>query len=447
VYRFFAFLLLLSSLLAPARAQTPSTAGVHGTVTDSSGARIPNVTVSVKPAGNEAVFSTSTGRDGEFSVSGLAPGAYIVTADQLGFNKVYKKVTLAAGATADVELSLSLNAVTESVTVTAQSGAVTEAPTAQTITSVDRQDTKDSADFTIQESLDLVPGITTMTGNGPRDISISLRGSNDRQDYGIRNAILFDDGFQVTQPDGLGRADLVDPHAYDSIDAVQGPSSTLYGNDAIEGAIFFHTRPGASIGGIDFGTDVGSYQFLNNYVSIGNAGEKYDYSVFLSNTRGKQNWIPNFEFNSATANLFATYALTSVDRVSFKFINNDTDTALPVRLSLTQFNANPFQRGCVGLNLTSNTAATNPNGCSTDHVYVNGIAGTQVYVTPDVAQNGRHDRRTISGVRWEHDLTRNTTIRTQGDFDDKDIDQPTGATSARGSTPSFISRRRTAARS
>jgi len=90
------------------------------------------------------------------------------------------------------------------------------------------------------------------------------------------------------------------------------------------------------------------------------------------------------------------------------------------------------------LTLTSNTTATNPNGCSTDHVYVNGIAGTEVYVTPDVAQNGRHDRRTIVGARWEHDLTPNTTFRAQGVWDDKDIDQPTGATSARGSTPSFI---------
>jgi iron complex outermembrane recepter protein len=418
--------------------QTNNNASIRGTVTDVSGALISNATISVQPIGNEATLTTSTGADGEFTMSGLVPDTYIVTAQQLGFNKVFQTVTLAPGQNADVALVLNLNVVNQNVTVTAQSAAVTESPTAQTITSVGYQDTKDAADFTIQESLNLVPGITTLTGNGPRDISISLRGSNDRQDYGIRNAILFDDGFQVTQPDGLGRADLVDPHAYGSIDAVQGPSSTLYGNDAIEGAIFFHTRPGAEIRGIDFGTDVGSYQFLNNYVSIGNAGENYDYSIFFSNTRGKQSYIPNFEFNSATANILTTYWLTQKDRVIFKFINNDTDTALPVRLSAAQFNANPFQRGCVGLTLTNNTAATNPNNCSTDHVYINGFAGAQVYISPDVAQNGRHDRRTIVGARWEHDFTKNTTLRTQGVWDDKDIDQPTGATTARGSTPSFI---------
>ena len=107
------------------------------------------------------------------------------------------------------------------------------------------------------------------------------------------------------------------------------------------------------------------------------AGDTYDYSIFLSNTRGKQSYIPNFEFNSATANVLTTFKLTGKDRVTFKFINNDTDTALPVRLSLAQFWANPFQQGCLGLTLTSNTAATNPNNCSTDHVYINGIAGAR----------------------------------------------------------------------
>jgi iron complex outermembrane recepter protein len=432
-------LVLLCCIATPAAySQSPPSATLHGVVTDPSGAQIAGATVSVKPTGNETLFTTSSGKNGEFTLSGLAPGSYVVSAEQMGFNKVYKTVKLTAGQTTDVGLELRVNIVNQSVTVNAQTATVTEEPTAQTITSVNYQDTKDAADFTIQESLDLVPGITTMTGNGPRDISISLRGSNDRQDYGIRNAILFDDGFQVTQPDGLGRADLIDPHAYSLIDAVQGPSSTMYGNDAIEGAIFFYTRPGASIGGVDLGTDVGSYQFLNNYVSIGNAGDNYDYSIFLSNTRGKQSYIPNFEFNSATANILTTYSLTPKDRVVFKFINNDTDTALPVRLSVAQFNANPFQQGCVGLTLASNTATTNPNDCSTDHVYINGIAGTEVYVTPDVAQNGRHDRRTIVGARWEHDLTKSTTLRVQGVWDDKDIDQPTGATTARGSTPSFI---------
>jgi iron complex outermembrane receptor protein len=409
-------------------------ASLHGVVTDSTGALIPGVTITVKPAGNEAAFTAVTNREGQFTISNLVPGFYEISAEQLGFNRVYRTVNLADGQTTDISLPLIINLVSQNVTVTAQTTAVTEAPTAQTITSVDRQDTKDSADFTIQESLALVPGITTITGNGPRDISISLRGSNDRQSYGIRNAILFDDGFQVTQPDGLGRADLIDPHAYESIDAVQGPSSTMYGNNANDGAIFFHTRPGADVHGIDFGTDAGSYQFLNNYVTIGNAGNTYDYSVFLSNTRGKQSYQDHFAFNTATANILTTFSLRKQDRITFKFINNDLDTELPIRLSLNQYLVNPFQEGC------SSFSSGNPadKSCATVSLYANGFTGSKVSLSADEAGLGRHDRRTIVGARWEHDLTDNTTWRTQGVWDVKDIDQPTGATSARGSTPSFI---------
>ncbi len=437
VYRTCAVLTLLCSAFIPcvnAQNQSRATTSVlHGTVTDSTGARISNATIGLKPVGNEAVFSASTGRDGEFNLTGLAPGTYILTTEQLGFNTIYKTVTLAAGQTTDVALTLGIDAITQNVTVTAQTAAVTEAPTAQTIASVDRQDTKDAADFTIQESLNLVPGVTTITGNGPRDISISVRGSNDRQAYGIRNVQLFEDGFPVTQPDGLGRADLTDPHAYDSIDVVQGPSSTLYGNYATGGAVFFHTRPGGDVAGVDLGTDVGSFGYLNNYVTVGGAGDAYQYSVFFSNTRAKQ-FTDHFSFDTITANIFAKFTLRKQDRVAVKFIDNDLDTQLPIRLSLNQYNANPYQQGCASYATGVTPASQN---CATVSLFVNGFTGTKVALSADEAGLGRRDRRTIVGGRWEHDLSDRTTWRTQLVWDVKDINQPTGATSAKGASPAF----------
>mgnify|MGYP003401648063 CR=1 FL=1 len=81
------------------------------------------------------------------------------------------------------------------------------------------------------------PGISVKQGNGPRDIGISIRGSNARNGFGIRNLLIFDDGFPVTQPDGLSRSDLIDPRAYSAIDVIRGPSSALYGNYATDGAL------------------------------------------------------------------------------------------------------------------------------------------------------------------------------------------------------------------
>jgi iron complex outermembrane receptor protein len=115
-----------------------------------------------------------------------------------------------------------------------------------------------------------------------------------------------------------------------------------------------------------------------------------------------------------------------------KFINNDLSTRLPIRLSLNQFYQNPFQRGCA-------TGATAAPGCGTVTLFNNGFntaAGTDKE-TAEQAGLGRNDRRTIVGGRWEHDFDNATTWRNQFVFDDRNINQPTGSTSAIGDFPSY----------
>lgn len=57
--------------------------------------------------------------------------------------------------------------------------------------------------------------------------------------------------------------------------------------------------------------------------------------------------------------------------------------------------------------------------------------------TAEQAGLGRNDRRTIVGGRWEHDFDNQTTWRNQFVFDDRNINQPTGATTAIGDYPSY----------
>ena len=189
------------------------------------------------------------------------------------------------------------------------------------------------------------PGVSIKQGNGPRDLGISIRGSNARNGFGIRNLVIFDDGFPVTQPDGLSRSDLIDPHAYSAIDVIRGPSSALYGNYATGGALNFRTRPGGSVNGVEYGTEGGSFGYLNNYVTAGQKVGNFEASLFASDVRGN-GFIQNSWFNTQTVNFLATLKATPDDRLTFKLINNDVVTRVPVRLSLNQFNQNPFQSGC-----------------------------------------------------------------------------------------------------
>lgn len=306
---------------------------------------------------------------------------------------------------------------------------LTATPTGQVQTTIGRDRTTDTRAFSVSDLLVDSPGVTIKQGNGPRDFGISIRGSNARNGFGIRNIVMFDDGFPVTQPDGLSRSDLIDPHAYGSVDVIRGPSSALYGNYATGGAIDFRTVPGHVIDGLEVGTDGGSFGYLNSYVTYGKKIGNVEASVFASEVQGSSKTIHS-NYNTQTVNALLTYTLTPEDRLTFKFIENHLDGNLSNRLSLNQFYVNPYQRGCA--------SSTSPvPGCQTVNLFPNGFNGATVPTSANQAGFGRNDNRAIFGLRYEHDFGSSATWRTQITIDDRNINQPTGMTSAIGDYPSI----------
>ncbi len=327
----------------------------------------------------------------------------------------------------------SSTAPTQGGTVTASAARATlnQALNGQIQTTIDRSQFDNRPSFSVSDVLRDSPGISVKQGNGPRDFGISIRGSNARNGFGIRNLVIFDDGFPVTQPDGLSRSDLIDPHAYGAIDVIRGPSSALYGNYATGGALNFRTRPGGTIDGVEYGVDGGSFGYLNNYLAAGKKVGNFEGSLFASDARG-DGFIGNSWFNTQTVNFLGTLQATPDDRLTFKLINNDLNIRLPIRSSLNQFYQNPFQQGCT-------TGATAAAGCGTVTLFNNGFnsAASTDKETASQAGLGRNDRRTIVGGRWEHDFDNTTTWRNQFVFDDRNISQPTGSTTAIGDYPSY----------
>ena len=268
--------------------------------------------------------------------------------------------TAATPATAPVQ--------TATITPSVAAAILYQAPNGQTATTIDRSQFDNRPAFSVADVLRDSPGISIKQGNGPRDFGISIRGSNARNGFGIRNMVIFDDGFPVTQPDGLSRSDLIDPHAYGAIDVIRGPSSALYGNYATGGALNFRTRPGRDIDGVEYGVDGGSFGYLNNYLTAGKKVGNFEASLFASDVRG-DGYISNSWFNTQTVNFLGTLQATPDDRFTVKFINNDLSTRLPIRLSLNQFYQNPFQQGCA-------TGATAAPGCATVSLFNNGFNAT-----------------------------------------------------------------------
>jgi hypothetical protein len=100
---------------------------IEGTITDKSGAQVPNATVVVTGVDTGRAFTTTSGDTGFYRVPGLAPGSYNVEVSAPGFSHAtVKDVRLSAENQQAVNVSLNPQTVQETVTVNA------DVPTVQT---------------------------------------------------------------------------------------------------------------------------------------------------------------------------------------------------------------------------------------------------------------------------------------------------------------------------
>jgi len=101
-------------------AQSAGTAGLTGTVTDPSGAAVPNVTVTLTSNDTNQVRTATTGGDGQYKFTLLPPGAYKVRFAANGFKTAeISAVTMTVTESATLDRKLEVGGQSESVTVEA----------------------------------------------------------------------------------------------------------------------------------------------------------------------------------------------------------------------------------------------------------------------------------------------------------------------------------------
>jgi hypothetical protein len=135
----FILCVLLGLLAVQAFAQE---ATIVGTVTDPSGATIPNAAVTTVNTQNNQVTHFVTSSDGQYLAPGLQVGHYSVRVEVPGFKKAEQKdIILNVGDRARVDFKLEIGSATESVTVEAtpvavqtESGEVSDVITSQQVT-------------------------------------------------------------------------------------------------------------------------------------------------------------------------------------------------------------------------------------------------------------------------------------------------------------------------
>ena len=125
---------LLVLLAARSAAETPQTVGttmgaISGTVTDTTGAAVNNVTVVISGNALMGPRTSSTNEDGYYRFAAVVPGIYRIEFRLEGFAEIRRDdIHVAIGATATVDESLPIAAVAETVDVARRHRSSTRIP-------------------------------------------------------------------------------------------------------------------------------------------------------------------------------------------------------------------------------------------------------------------------------------------------------------------------------
>ena len=219
--------------LLSATLQGQSDSTLSGSVRDQTGAVLAAVTVVLTQNGGVA-REASTDSAGAFQISKLPPGEYEVTAVLSGFDTARRAVQIPSGATVSLQFTLLL-ALREQVMVTAaKSGAAADIQSIpMAISAASNVELTRLAIRAIEHTVPLLPSVTFTQNTTFGQLSIRGIGSNLPLAGSDPSSAMYIDGVYLARP-AMVFSDLLD---LERIEVVRGPQGTLYGRNAVGGAL------------------------------------------------------------------------------------------------------------------------------------------------------------------------------------------------------------------
>ena len=263
-----------SAAAAPSGTTPAAIASLTGIVTDTAGAPLADVRVTIL----EANRSTSTGPEGRFSFSQLSSGTYGVSFARVGFAPVVRRVTVDGS---DVTISVAMRRTLvelPSLQVTATPIATTALTAPQPTSVISASDLAAAQAPTLGETLEGLAGVRNLsTGQGVgKPVIRGLTGNR---------VLVLADGQRLENAQwGDEHGPNVGTATAERIEVIRGPASVLYGSDAIGGVINVVERelPDA-IGGEPFVSGTVSAAYATN-------GSAPQGSAVLEGGAGRVGW-------------------------------------------------------------------------------------------------------------------------------------------------------------
>lgn len=304
------YLCVIASLLMslcvslPAGAQNLS---VAGRIVDAQGGVVINAAIILEGASGSP-WTTASGSDGTFSISGVPAGTYTLRVRATGFEEWTQVLTL-SNALANVDVTLAVGGIGESIQVSADSRSslenrvaaasrlpMTSLETPASVQAITGEVVRERGDRTVEDAETRMVGVTTQgsLGNGG--------GSRMSRGFGGPNSIVrLYDGGQILVGQGTMTFPF-DSWTVERLEYLAGPASVLYGSGAIGGALnVIPRRPnrGATVGQARL--TVGSYDTFRMAGGVGGPiNDRLAYRVDLSHNRSA-GFVERGDWNTTAA--------------------------------------------------------------------------------------------------------------------------------------------------
>src|SRR6186713_2502269 len=213
-----------------------SSAELAGAVVDETGAALPGVRMTIRGVADRGA---DTDAAGDFAFTDLAAGDYEISAERSGFERKARAVRLRAGERVTVSFTLRVAIVAETMVTAAKGGAQDLQETPIAISAVSGVELDRLGTQTLEEAWGLAPGVTFSQNAGWGQLTIRGIGTNAVFTGSDPSSAIYLDGVYLARP-AMAFARFLD---LERIEVLRGPQGTLYGRNAVGGAMNLVPRP------------------------------------------------------------------------------------------------------------------------------------------------------------------------------------------------------------
>ncbi len=323
--------------------------GITGTVTDPQGRVVPGTRLQLyRQDARSAAYNTFTSEAGTYRFEDLASGAYLLEAEHDQFQTSTTTVHVARGSLKRVDISLELAGVSQSVIVTAAGQAQTPDEVSKAVSVISHDEILDRDDYSLGDILTTIPGLQFRNEGGPGQFTaMSFRGLPTSAGAILVDGLRFRDA-STAQGDASSFFSALNFIDADHIEVLRGSGSSLYGTNAVGGAVNVVSDQGGGPTHGDLQVEGGNIGFFRTRGSIagGALGDRLLYSAGILHLN-VMSGVDGQDTNRSTGlQTFLRYDFTPKISVSGRFWGAD---------NFTQLNNSPTSYGIPPANIPNTT--------------------------------------------------------------------------------------------